>query len=127
MQVDWQAALQGSQMMQRPMEFSRLAEQNVAQNMDRIRAEAASRGWLANDLPSGSLPLVAAASLADFKDAGDYWLRVWHHLSSYRHVNCLCVSPRGPPELSTSGALCSAALLQISCSEKHTYHAGRAC
>ena len=127
MQVDWQAALQGSQMMQQPKKFSRLAEQNVAQNMDRIRAEAASRGWLANNLPSGSFPLVAAASLADFKDAGGYWPRVWHHLSSCRHVTCLCVSSRGPAELSTSGALYGAALLQTSCTEMHMYHAGRAC
>ena len=120
MQVDWQAALQGSQMMQQPKEFSRLAEQNVAQNMDRIRAEAASRGWLADDLPSGSFPLVAAACLEDLKDAGDYWSQLMLHLSSCRHVVAL-------PELSRSGALYSAALLHISCSKKRVYHAGRAC
>lgn len=94
MQVDWQAALQGSQMIQQPKDFSRLAEEDVAQNMDRIRAEAASRGWLANDLPSGGVLLVAAASLAGLKDAVAYWPRLWLHLSSCRHATYLCVSAR---------------------------------
>ena len=53
MQVDWQGVLQGSQMMQRPKEFARIAEESVAQNMERVRQEATSRGWLSNDLPSG--------------------------------------------------------------------------
>ena len=53
MQVDWQAVLQGSQMMQQPQEFARIAEESVAHKMDCVRQEAASRGWLSNDLPSG--------------------------------------------------------------------------
>lgn len=53
MQLDWQAALEGSQMMQQPQEFARIAEEGVAKNMDRIRLEAATRGWLSHDLPSG--------------------------------------------------------------------------
>ncbi len=60
MQVDWQAVLQGSQMMQRPKEFARIAEESVAQNMERIRQEASSRGWLSNDLPSGRLSFFSA-------------------------------------------------------------------
>ena len=55
MQVDWQAVLQGSQMMQQPKEFQRIAEESVTKKMDSIRQEAASRGWLSNDLPSGNL------------------------------------------------------------------------
>ncbi len=47
--------LQGSQMMQRPKEFARIAEESVAQNMERVRQEATSRGWLSNDLPSGMI------------------------------------------------------------------------
>lgn len=56
MQVDWQAVLQGSQAMQQPKEFQRIAEESVAQKMDTVRQEAASRGWLGNDLPSGMPP-----------------------------------------------------------------------
>jgi len=62
MQVDWQTVLQGSQMMQQPKEFARLSEENVATNMDRIRKEAASRGWLSNDLPSGKKTIFAPSA-----------------------------------------------------------------
>ena len=54
LQLDWQAALEGSQMMQKPAEFARIAEESVGKNMDRIRLEASSRGWLSKDLPSGT-------------------------------------------------------------------------
>lgn len=54
LQLDWQAALEGSQMMQKPAEFARVAEESVARNMDRVRLEASSRGWLSKDLPSGT-------------------------------------------------------------------------
>jgi len=72
MQVDWQTVLQGSQMMQQPKEFARLSEENVATNMDRVRKEAASRGWLSNDLPSGGPkayvhPLHAIGMTMDYK------------------------------------------------------------
>lgn len=53
LQLDWQAALEGSQMMQKPAEFARIAEESVAKSMDRVRLEASSRGWLSKDLPSG--------------------------------------------------------------------------
>lgn len=55
MQVDWQAVLQGSQMMQQPKEFARIAEESVAQKMGSVRQEAMQRSWLSNDLPSGML------------------------------------------------------------------------
>ena len=68
MQVDWQGVLQGSQMMQQPQEFARLAEESVARKMDSVRREAASRGWLSDDLPSGlilsTVPGQADACLA---------------------------------------------------------------
>ena len=67
LQLDWQAALEGSQMMQKPAEFARIAEESVAKSMDRARSEAASRGWLSKDLPSGNPSvnsLRAAASCA---------------------------------------------------------------
>ena len=54
LQLDWQAALEGSQMMQKPAEFARVAEESVARNMDSVRFEASSRGWLTKDLPSGN-------------------------------------------------------------------------
>ena len=54
LQLDWQAALEGSQMMQKPTEFARVAEESVARNMDRVQLEASSRGWLSKDLPSGT-------------------------------------------------------------------------
>ena len=66
MQVDWQAVLQGSQMMQQPKEFARIAEESVAQKMGSVRQEATQRGWLSNDLPSGML-------------LGHYWVRIEHN------------------------------------------------
>ncbi|CAL5227244.1 g10172 [Coccomyxa viridis] len=76
MQVDWQAVLQGSQMMQRPKEFARIAEESVAQNMERVRQEASSRGWLSNDLPSGrNERIFVAGHSAGGQVAEDYALK----------------------------------------------------
>ena len=66
LQLDWQAALEGSQMTQKPAEFARIAEASVASNMDRIHLEASSRGWLSSDLPSGTPSVGPSCTIASW-------------------------------------------------------------